>query len=233
VSSDVSTGEIVIRLLFAVVLGAVVGLERDLASRGAGARTHALVALGAALFTMAGAYGFADIERSETSDPSRIAAQVATGVGFIGAGAIIRHGASVRGITTAATVWLSASIGVATASGAEMIAGVAAAVTLAVLVGMRVTRPLARRFGATQTVVEVDYERGHGTLGPLLRMVESLEGHLDQIRVDDDDTTATSTGRRRVTMHVSLPRRCSIEDLLEAAGDRPEVRNVRIMDQEL
>jgi putative Mg2+ transporter-C (MgtC) family protein len=233
VTSDATTGELVIRLVFAVVLGAAVGLERDMASRGAGARTHALVALGAALFTIAGAYGFADVERSDASDPSRIAAQVATGVGFIGAGAIIRHGASVRGITTAATVWLAASIGVAAAAGAHLVAGLAAAVTLVVLIGMRVTRPLAQRLGTTQSIVEIDYERGHGTLGPLLRIIESLDGHLDEIMVNDDDTTATSTGRRRVTMHVSMPRRCSIEDLVEAADQRPEVRHVRIMDQEL
>ena len=92
------------RLVVAAGLGIVVGVERDSSARGAGARTHALVSLGAALFTVAGAYGFGDIERTANVDPARIAAQVATGVGFIGAGAIIRNGTSVQGVTTAATV---------------------------------------------------------------------------------------------------------------------------------
>lgn len=95
----------------------MVGVERDSSVRGAGARTHAPVSLGAALFTVAGAYGFGDIERTANVDPARITAQVATGVGFIGAGAIIRNGTSVHGVTTAATVWLAASVGVVCAAG--------------------------------------------------------------------------------------------------------------------
>src|SRR5947209_2898142 len=112
-----SSLDLLSRLLIASVLGALVGVEREVASRGAGARTHALVALGAALFTIAGAYGFTDVARSATSDPSRVAAQVATGVGFIGAGAILRYGTSVVGVTTAATVWLAAATGVTVAAG--------------------------------------------------------------------------------------------------------------------
>src|SRR4051812_20551892 len=107
---------VVSRLLVAALLGGLIGLERETAARGAGARTHALVALGSALFTIAGAYGFADAG-SGPRDPSRIAAQVAAGVGFIGAGAVIRNGSSVSGVTTAATVWLAAAVGLAAAGG--------------------------------------------------------------------------------------------------------------------
>lgn len=221
-----------VRLLFAVVLGAVVGVERDAVSRGAGARTHALVALGAALFRLAGAYGFADVERTNGSDPARIAAQVATGVGFIGAGAIIRHGASVRGVTTAATVWLAASIGVATAAGAHVMAAMGTGMTVMVLVGLRVTRPMAQRLGRSQTIIEIDYERGHGTLGPLLRTVDAMDCRLDQLIVDDDDESAMSDGVRHVTMYVTVPRRCSINGLVDEAGQRPEVRMVRIVERE-
>src|SRR4051812_25345284 len=103
----ISEVEMVARLALAGAVGAVVGTEREARQRTAGIRTHALVAIGAALFTIAGAYGFGDITRGPNVDPARIAAQVASGIGFIGAGAIIRTHGSVRGLTTAATVWTS------------------------------------------------------------------------------------------------------------------------------
>src|SRR4051812_886369 len=127
---------VVSRLLVAALLGGLIGLEREAAARGAGARTHALVALGSALFTVAGAYGFADAA-SGPRDPSRIAAQLAAGVGFIGAGAVIRNGSSVSGVTTAATVWLAAAVGLAAAAGRTVPAGAATAAALAVLVLLR------------------------------------------------------------------------------------------------
>src|SRR2546423_11208863 len=122
---------LIVRLGVAALLGAVVGIEGESAAKGGGLRTHAVVALGAALFTVAGAYGFADIDKGPNIDPARVAAQVATGVGFIGAGTILRHGASVRGITTAATVWLAAAIGVAAGAGGSLAAGGATGMTLA------------------------------------------------------------------------------------------------------
>src|SRR5258708_4555566 len=129
-----STADLIGRLAVAALLGALVGVERESAAKGAGVRTHAVVALGAALFTIAGAYGFTDLGKGPNVDPARIAAQVAAGVGFIGAGAILRSGASVRGITTAATVWLAAAIGVAAGAGGWLAAIVATVLTVLVLV---------------------------------------------------------------------------------------------------
>src|SRR3954452_4698382 len=158
-----STADLFLRLLAAAVFGALVGFERESAARTAGVRTHAVVALGAALFTVAGAYGFTDVP-TDHIDPTRVAAQVAAGVGFIGAGAILRHGATVIGITTAASVWLSAAIGVA--AGAGFVVGVlgASIICVLLLVGLRFLK-FTRRFGASLTVIDVLYERGHGTWG--------------------------------------------------------------------
>jgi putative Mg2+ transporter-C (MgtC) family protein len=114
VPSDV---DILIRLATAGGLGMAIGLEREARGHAAGIRTHALVALGAALFTVAGAYGFADVAKGPNVDPARVAAQIASGVGFLGAGAIIREGLSVRGLTTAATLWVVAAIGMACGAG--------------------------------------------------------------------------------------------------------------------
>jgi putative Mg2+ transporter-C (MgtC) family protein len=110
-----------LRLLVAAGLGAVVGFERELRDREAGIRTHLLVSLGAALFTIVSAYGFHEFLTSGgnivRTDPTRIAAQIVTGVGFLGAGAILREGLSVRGLTTAATLWIVAAIGMASGAG--------------------------------------------------------------------------------------------------------------------
>src|SRR5207302_299515 len=112
--------EIGIRLLVATVLSGVVGLERERGERAAGLRTHALVGLGACLVMIVSAFGFEDWHYSPgTLDPSRIAAQVVSGIGFLGAGVIIfqRDGGVVRGLTTAASVWVVAAIGLAVGGG--------------------------------------------------------------------------------------------------------------------
>src|SRR5690349_3978859 len=103
------------RLALTLVLAAAVGLERELRQKSAGLRTHTLVGIGAALFAIAGGYGFTDIVGSHgvVLDPSRVAAQVASGIGFIGGGLIFVRRDAVRGLTTAAGVWVTAAIGLA------------------------------------------------------------------------------------------------------------------------
>ncbi len=109
------------RLGLAAALGAGVGFERELRDREAGIRTHLLVSLGSALFTIVSAYGFHEFLTGSANiarvDPTRIAAQIVTGIGFLGAGAIIREGLSIRGLTTAATLWVVAAIGMACGAG--------------------------------------------------------------------------------------------------------------------
>jgi putative Mg2+ transporter-C (MgtC) family protein len=129
--------ELLLRLLVACLLGALVGIEREARGQDAGLRTHAVVALGAALFTVAGAYGFEDFGRGEIVDPTRVAAQVASGIGFIGAGAIIKDRTGTRGLTTAATLWLAASLGMAAGAGLYLTAAASVVIVLAVLVGLR------------------------------------------------------------------------------------------------
>src|SRR4051812_25543745 len=114
---DLPLFELVLRFGVAAAAAMVLGLEREVRGHVAGVRTHVLVAVGAALFTIAGAYGFADLPRGPNVDPARVAAQVASGVGFLGAGAIMRRGLGVRGLNTAATLWLAAALGVAGGGG--------------------------------------------------------------------------------------------------------------------
>jgi putative Mg2+ transporter-C (MgtC) family protein len=124
----------VLRLLLAAFLGAVVGLQRELSGKEAGLRTHALICLGAAVFMVISVYGF-------SGDP-RIAAGVATGIGFIGAGVILhRTGGVVTGLTTAATIWAAAGIGMAAGDGLYIVAAVATALTLIILVLPHLHKP--------------------------------------------------------------------------------------------
>lgn len=123
---DGNTIVIASRLLVALGLGAIVGLERELSNHPAGLRTHILVCLGSAVFTVLSSHGLiepalisgmADEGVRIVRDPARIAAQVVTGIGFIGGGVVLRHGATIRGLTTAASLWMVASIGMLAGSG--------------------------------------------------------------------------------------------------------------------
>lgn len=121
--------EMVLRLLLATALGAIIGYERERAGKPAGVRTHILICLGSALFTIASIYGF-----GVATDPARVAAGIVTGIGFLGAGAIIhREGGLVAGLTTAATIWAVAGIGLAAGAGLYLVSAVTTALILIVL----------------------------------------------------------------------------------------------------
>ena len=108
--------DLVLRLLLAAFLGAAIGFEREVRGHPAGLRTHTLVALGSALFTELSIYGF-PTEPGQPVDPTRIAAQIVTGIGFLGGGAILKEGLNVKGLTTAASLWAVAAIGMAAGAG--------------------------------------------------------------------------------------------------------------------
>jgi putative Mg2+ transporter-C (MgtC) family protein len=154
-----SDGEIALRLVLALVLGGLIGLERELSDHPAGLRTHIGVCMGAALFGVVSGYGFGDFDasRSQTNyqvDPTRVASNIVTGVGFLGGGAILKHGATVRGLTTAASLWVTAAVGLACALGAYRPALTATGLMLLTLVILR--RPgrwLNRRVRARETVI--------------------------------------------------------------------------------
>ena len=143
---ELSWADVLVRLVVAGILGGAIGAERELRDHDAGLRTHTLVAVGAALFTLVSAYAWTDFTFSArngtTYDPTRIAAQIVTGIGFLGAGAIIRQGLSVRGLTTAASLWVVAAIGMA--AGAGYYSG-AVVTTIVVLVSLWPLRILAGR----------------------------------------------------------------------------------------
>ncbi len=127
--------ELLVRLVVALILGSAIGIEREYRSKDAGFRTHFLVALGSALFTVVSMYGFP----GDSADSSRVAAQVVSGIGFLGAGMIIFQRNFIRGLTTAAGLWVTAAVGMACGTGNYFIA---VATTVLVLVGLEVLNAL-------------------------------------------------------------------------------------------
>jgi len=154
----------------AFLLSGVIGLEREIRQKAAGLRTYTVVGAGAALFTLVSKYGFTDVLHSGTVvlDPSRMSAQIVSGLGFIGAGVIFVHRGSVQGLTTAATIWLTAAIGAAAGAGLPVLAVLATAAYFAL---SYVVRPLAHRLPVLRTVpvsYHITYLQGTGLLRELL-----------------------------------------------------------------
>lgn len=191
--------EVAIRLSVAGVLGATIGLERERLERAAGLRTHAIVAVSSALIIIVSAFGFADAlgpDRNVVLDPSRVAAQVVSGIGFLGAGVIIFRKNAVRGLTTAASVWAVAGIGLAAGGGLIAAALVATAIILIIQAGLRpielhffqhrhvhqLQLRIRREDGRLATIESAISSAGLDLRGLRLRPVRG--GHEDRIDLD-------------------------------------------------
>jgi putative Mg2+ transporter-C (MgtC) family protein len=221
-------GQVLLRLVVAGALGAAIGLERELREQDAGLRTHLLVSVGSALFTIVSAYGFHSFLTSGgaivRTDPTRIAAQIVTGIGFLGAGAIIRQGLNVRGLTTAATLWLVAGVGMASGAGFYSAAVLGTAVALLTL------GPL--RFLAYRIIRRVRVERGMllvqlapGTSpGPLIDEVERLGGAIESLTIRHADE------RRQLRIEVELPPQAKPPAYVQALADLDDVLEVQWTD---
>lgn len=146
------TWEFILRLFIAGILGAIIGLDREYRAKEAGYRTHFLVSLGSALIMIVSQYGFGQViqENSVSLDPSRVAAQVVSGIGFLGAGTIIIQKQFVRGLTTAAGIWATAGIGLAVGAGMY---GIGAAATVLTLIGLELLSLIFKSLGMKSSLI--------------------------------------------------------------------------------
>jgi len=151
--------DIVVRLLVSALVGAGLGLEREVHGHPAGMRTHMLVALGSAIFTVLSIYGFPASAGAPAADPSRISAQIFTGIGFLGAGAIIKYGTSIRVLTTAASLWVVASLGLAAGAGAYFVAGAGFLIALLALWPVRVLASKLELQGGRLIRLEIELKK--------------------------------------------------------------------------
>jgi putative Mg2+ transporter-C (MgtC) family protein len=192
--------ELAARIGIAVVLGGIVGLERELTDQTAGLRTHISVALGATVFAIVSAYGFDafDVPREDTVfqvDVTRVASNIVTGVGFLGGGAIVKYGASVKGLTTAASMWVTAAIGLAVGLGEYLVAVVTTGALLVSLVGLRAPRRwLVERVGSRRQTVMIT-PTSPAAIGDIVSALHGRPGvevRSLSIRKEDGETVITA-----------------------------------------
>ena len=217
--------ESLLRLALAAALGGLIGVEREIREREAGLRTHLLVALGSALFTIVSAYGFHAFLASGQSvvraDPTRIAAQIVTGIGFLGAGAIIRQGLSVRGLTTAATLWVVAAIGLAAGAGYYSAAVITTALVLVSLWPLRILAfRMLRRVRPEDGRLLIELPAA-ASPGAVIDEVERWGGRIESIELSQEGD------RRRLQLDVELPRQGRSAELVARVADVEDVADVR------
>jgi len=217
--------EALLRLSLAAVLGGMIGFERELREREAGLRTHLLVSLGSALFTIVSAYGFRDFLTSGAvvvrTDPTRIAAQIVTGIGFLGAGAIIRQGFSVRGLTTAATLWVVAAVGLACGAGYYSAAALSTALVLLALYPLRIIAyRILIRFRPEDGRLLVELPLGQSP-GMVIDELERLGARIASLEVTQEGD------RRRLEVDVALPRDLHVPNIVSRIAEVENVAGVR------
>jgi putative Mg2+ transporter-C (MgtC) family protein len=219
--------ELVLRLCLTLVLCGLIGLERESRDQVAGLRTHILVGLGSALFTLVSAYGFADVTARGADggvrvqlDPTRIAAQIVSGIGFLGAGAIIRQGFNVRGLTTAAALWIVAAIGMAAGAGYYAGALVTTAIALPALIVFRRMRALLMsRLRTGYVLIDLDL-RDDGSLVDALALLARDGHHIQGLSSDVSEEGAS------FRLEVRVPPDRNLDAALERLAALDGVRGV-------
>lgn len=214
----------VTRLLMATALGALIGVEREYHAKEAGVRTHLLVAVGSCLFMILSAYGFdAFLDQDHVSfDPSRIAAQVVTGIGFLGAGTIILQKQVVRGLTTAAGVWVTAAIGLACGIGMYLIAAVTTVIVIASLGLINVFLPYVSQCDRRITFLVEDYV-------VLTEVMENLRREkITVLNYEMHKDAEENNGKMLVSLEVRMQRYDNIKSISSILRNFQKVELVQI-----
>jgi putative Mg2+ transporter-C (MgtC) family protein len=221
-----SNKEIIIRLILAATLGSLIGFERERVSWSAGLRTHMLVCVGSCLIMIVSAFGFADIlgTKDVALDPSRIAAQVVSGIGFLGAGAILMQGDTIRGLTTAASVWAIAAIGLAVGSGLYTAAIASTALILFILAGIK---PLEKFYRDKRQghVLHLLVKRGEMTIDLLQQTTGNQMLHVKQFIVKPSE----SPDYDDVTIAFERKHPIDVTEVIKRLGQLPCVSEVKEM----
>lgn len=214
-------------LVSAFILSAVIGIERQRQLKSAGLRTHTLVGLGAALFTLVSAYGFSTVLGADVVlDPSRIAAQIVSGIGFLGAGVIFVRQNVVNGLTTAASIWVTAAIGMACGAGMPLLA---AATTALYLIAVSILTVLGRRIPTIDKneVFVVQYKEGRGILRLILTRATAL-GYEAALTNTKSIEPPGKAPRVEAYLRFRAKHRGPLEDLVEGLSEIKGVVSVQV-----
>jgi len=209
--------DILVRLAVAGAMGMAIGIERSIRGQAAGLRTHILVCVGSCLFTLVGAYGFQSGPGGAPVDPSRVAAQIVTGVGFLGAGAILKYGTSIRGLTTAASLWTTAAIGMATGAGEWLIAAVGTFITVFSLWPLNALVARLHRPGTQLVRLRLEVSRLEA-LGDVSRLIADR-----RIEMAGINSQRIGKGRYEVELTLRLPSAARSNEVIGAITAIPDV----------
>jgi putative Mg2+ transporter-C (MgtC) family protein len=218
--------DLVWRLAVALGLSTIIGLEREMRQKSAGMRTNALVGTGAALFMLVSEYGFADIIGPHvTLDPSRVAAQIVSGIGFIGGGLIFVRRLDVRGLTTAAGVWVTAAVGMAAGADLPLLASFTTALYLLITYGYPVLERHLPRSRDAPSEIALTYVDGRGILRRLLAVCGEHGFSVGDVDVGRNEQT--EDGERTIMLRLKVRGRGSVAELTSDLGDVEGVLSVR------
>lgn len=220
----ISEVEIILRVLVGAALGAAVGFERERQDQPAGLRTHIILVIGATLaMVLSVNLGYLFARPGTPADPARLAAQVISGIGFLGAGAILRYGFNVKGLTTATSLWTMAIVGMTVGAGYYLIAVGTTAVMLLVLTVLNVIEKRFVRTSLSRFIsVEANYKKG--LVKSVRHVVEDYADEMQSFTIQKH----IKNKRLRIQVVARLPRKQKLDDLIDELSDIDGVRNLKL-----
>ena len=220
----ISEMQIILRVLVGAVLGAVIGLERERQDQPAGLRTHIILVIGATLaMVLSVNIGYLYARPGTPSDPARLAAQVISGIGFLGAGAILRYGFTVKGLTTATSLWTMAIVGMTVGAGYYLIGVITTLLMLVVLALLNIIENRFVRTAISRFIqIEADYHKG--VVKSVRRIVEQYAESLVSFSIQKH----FKSKRLRIQVVARISRDQTLEELIESLSDIDGVRNLKV-----
>ena len=220
----ISEWQIILRVLLGAVLGAAVGLERERHDQPAGLRTHMILVIGATLaMVLSVNIGYLFARPGTPSDPARLAAQVISGIGFLGAGAILRYGFTVKGLTTASSLWTMAIVGLTVGAGYYLISVIVTMLMLVVLAFLNIIENRFVRTSVSRFIqIEADYHKG--VVKSVRRIVEKFSESLVSFTIQKN----IKSKRLRIQVVARISRDQKLEELIELVSDIDGVRNLKV-----
>lgn len=200
-----------LRLVLAAILGGLIGLERESLNKSAGFRTHTLVSLGSCLIMILSIEMYTVVGQGEVGDPARLAAQVVSGIGFLGAGTIMRSGLGIRGLTTAASLWVVAGIGLSVGAGSYFISVIATIIVILVLVYMPRIEGVVKKASRTDKEIEVYIDDKPGQLGLVSTALGQMNIHIRKVEMSEP----LKDSQLRLTFWVIIPYNLTEKEIIE------------------
>ncbi|GIO85369.1 MgtC family membrane protein [Paenibacillus faecis] len=224
----IGTPELIMRLLLSLFLGGIVGYEREVNRHAAGLRTNILVCVGSTLIMLLSIYGFTDFLNEPTvrTDPARLAAQVISGIGFLGAGTIMQKGASIKGLTTAATLWVMAAIGLAVGAGFYYPAAITC---LIVIISLKALNKVEHRFLASGKIhtLKISLPPESPSLAEMYAVMTSYHLDIKTISIANENGNFGSE-IQRIKISFAAPKNTSLIAVLEKFHALPDVSSLQV-----